>query len=576
MRLLDLVEKDHRIGATTHGLGQLATLFIPDVAGRSTHQAGHTELLAVLTHVDTDERFFVVEEVLGERLGQLGFAHTGGSEEHKGSGRPIRVGDAGPGTTHGLTHRAHGLLLPDQAAPEFVLEVEQLLGLAGEQFADGNARPRGDDLGDIVAGDLLADHPRALERFGALRLGERTLHLGNLPVEQSRSLLEVTLALRTLRLHFELVEALFQFTHLVDGGAFLLPAVLQFGEGCTALGEVVAQGGEASLRGVVLLAFESKFLELEAVDRTAELVDLDRRRVDLHPQSRRGLINEVDGLVGEFAAGDVAVRECRGGNECTVFDGDLVVRFVAALEPPENRNGVFHRRLADKHLLEPAFERRILFDVLAVLVEGSCANESQLAAGEHGLEHVGCRHRTFSAARAHQGVQLVDEGDDLAVGVVDLFEHGLEPLFELTAILRASNQRGEVKRHQLFVFEGVGHVARDNSLGEALHHGGFAHAGFPDKDRVVFGAPGQNLADAPDLGVATDNGIEFSTPRDIGEVDAVLLESGLLLLIAGGSTLQVSHCVKLLGKVEWVRLKFTSVVHAAHGVVTNPVACCPR
>src|ERR1700712_4325908 len=47
--------------------------------------------------------------------------------------------------------------------------------------------------------------------------------------------------------------------------------------------------------------------------------------------------------------------------------------------------------------------------------------------------------------RAHDGVQLVDEGDDLALGVLDLLEHGLEPLLELPAVLRAGHHRRQIE-----------------------------------------------------------------------------------------------------------------------------------
>ena len=54
-------------------------------------------------------------------------------------------------------------------------------------------------------------------------------------------------------------------------------------------------------------------------------------------------------------------------------------------------------------------------------------------------------------ARADDGVQLVDEGDDLAAGVLDLLEHGLEPLLELAAELRPRDHRAEVEADQALV-----------------------------------------------------------------------------------------------------------------------------
>ena len=265
----------------------------------------------------------------------------------------------------------------------------------------------------------------------------------------------------------------------------------------------------------------------------AQLVDLERRRVDLHAQPRRGLVDEVDGLVGQLPARDVAVRERCRGDERGIRDRDLVVRLVALLEPAQDRDGVFDARLADVDLLEAALERGILLDELAVLVERGGADHAQLAAGEHGLEHVGCRDRPLAAARAHQHVQLVDERDDAAVGVGDLLEHALQPLLELAAVHRAGDERRDVDRDELLVFERVGDVARDDALREALDDGGLADAGLADEHGVVLGAAGQHLADATDLAVAPDDGVELALAGAVGEVDPELLEGAARILLPG-------------------------------------------
>ena len=49
--------------------------------------------------------------------------------------------------------------------------------------------------------------------------------------------------------------------------------------------------------------------------------------------------------------------------------------------------------------------------------------------------------RVAGRAGADHGVQLVDERDDLAVAGLDLVQHGLEPLLELAAVLRAGDHR---------------------------------------------------------------------------------------------------------------------------------------
>ena len=170
-------------------------------------------------------------------------------------------------------------------------------------------------------------------------------------------------------------------------------------------------------------------------------------------------------------------------------------------------------RLVDEHRLEASLEGRVLLDVLAVLVQGRGADGVQLAAREHRLEQVGGVHGALRRARADHGVQLVDEQDDLALGVLDLLEHGLQPLLELAPVLGARDERAQVERHDLAVLEALGHVAAHDPLRESLGDGGLADARLTDEHRVVLGPPRQHLDDAPDLLVAADDRVELARSR---------------------------------------------------------------
>ena len=171
------------------------------------------------------------------------------------------------------------------------------------------------------------------------------------------------------------------------------------------------------------------------------------------------------------------------------------------------------RRLADEHLLEAALERGVLLDVLAVLVERGRADAVQLAARERGLEHVAGVHRAFGLAGADHRVQLVDEQDDLAFVLGQVAEHGLEPLLELAAELRAGDQRAHVERQHALAAQALGHLVVDDALGQALDDRGLADAGFADQHRVVLGAALQHLDRAADLLVAADHRIELAASR---------------------------------------------------------------
>ena len=135
----------------------------------------------------------------------------------------------------------------------------------------------------------------------------------------------------------------------------------------------------------------------------------------------------------------VARRKLGRGAQRVSLIFELVVLFVARPNALQDFDRLFDGRLFHDDRLEAAFERRIAFDVLAVLIERRRADALQLAAGQRRLEDVRRVHRAFGRASAHEHVQLVDEEDAVA-RALDLLDHLLQALFELAAVLGASDQ----------------------------------------------------------------------------------------------------------------------------------------
>ena len=553
--LLHLVQEDDGVRAATHRLGQLTAGLVAHVAGRRTDQAGHGVLLPVLAHVDADHRPLVVEEEVRQGLRQLRLAHTRGAQEQERSCGPVRIGHPGPGPADRIRDRAHGLGLPDEALPDLLLRVEQLLPLPLQQAAGGDAGPGGDDLGDVIRGHVVAHERTAGAHSGTGLLagglrglggGDLLLHLRDLPVQQAGGGGQVRVAPGDLRLVAQLVELLLEVAHAVEARALALPHGGEAAQLLLLVRELLLEGLQPLLRGGIGLLRQGHLLHLEAVDGALQLIDLDGCGVDLHAQAGGGLVDQVDRLVRQLPVRDVPVRQARGRHQRGVRDRDLVVRLVALLEAAQDRDGVLDAGLAHEHLLEPALQGGVLLDVLAVLVQRRRADHAQLAARQHGLEHVARVHRGVAAgARTHEGVDLVDERDDLAVRLLDLLEDRLEALLELAAVLRAGDHRGQVQADEPLVPQGLRHVAAHDALGEALDDRGLAHAGLTDEDRVVLRPAAQHLDDAADLRVAADDRVELPLARRGGEVDAVLLqrlEGGLRVL--AGHLLPAAHLVE--------------------------------
>jgi hypothetical protein len=193
-----------------------------------------------------------------------------------------------------------------------------------------------------------------------------------------------------------------------------------------------------------------------------------------------------------------------------------------SLQAAQDGDGGFHAGLVHQHLLEAAFQGGVLFDVLAVLVQGGGADAVQLAPGQGGLEHVAGIDGALRLAGPHHGVQLVDEQDDAALVLAHFLEHGLQAFLELAPVLGASQQASHVQHQHALALEGFRYLAVDDALGQALDDGGLADAGLADQHRVVLGAPLQDLDGAADLVVAADHRVQLALAGAVGQVQGVL------------------------------------------------------
>src|SRR3954447_17202525 len=407
-------------------LGHLPTLVVPDVAGRGTDEPRHGEPVVELAHVDLDEGVVLAEQELRERLGELGLTDTRGAGEDEGTTRTARVLEARTRAPDRLADALDGLFLADDPLVELVLHAEQPGGLLLGQLEDGDSGPVGQHLGDLLVVDLGDDvHVAGLPRLLALGLlGQEGLLL----VAQRRRLLEVLRVDRRL------------------------------------------------------------LLAADAGDPLVELAQVRRGGHPLDPHPGTGLVDQVDRLVREEAVGDVPVGQRRRGHQGVVGDADPVVRLVPVAQTLEDLDGVLQRRLADLDRLEAALERGVLLQVLAVLVERGGTDGLQLTTGQHRLQDAGGVDRALRGTGTDEGVDLVDEQDDVAAGA-DLLEDLLQALLEVTAVAGTGDEGTEVEGVELLVLQRLGHLALDDGLGQALDDGGLANTGLADEDGVVLGPP---------------------------------------------------------------------------------------
>ena len=438
--LLDFVEQHDGVGRTLDALGELAAFLVADVSRRRTDELGDGVLLHELRHIEADERLLAAEEELGEGAGHFGFADAGGSEEEERTDGTVRRFESGTRAANGASERGDRFVLRDDALVQLFFDAEQLLRLFFLDRGDGNAGPAADDVFDVFAAD--------------------------------------------------------------DAGGRVVEVVL------------VAEGAEVVALLAFLVGVEARLLELvvrdgvfhamdDELDALLDLGDLLGQGSLAQLDAGAGLVDQVDGLVGQEAVGDVAVGVGDGEVDGFVGVADGVELLVAVLDADDDLDGVFFVGRRDLDGLEAALERAVFLDGLAVFGRRGGADALNFAAGERGLEDVGGVERAFGRAGADQGVQLVDEDDGVLI-LHQLFHDGLEALFKLAAIFGSGDDEGQIEREDALVGEEAGNVAVGDALREAFDDGGLADAGLADEHRVVLGAAAEDLDDALEFLIAAD------------------------------------------------------------------------
>ena len=112
------------------------------------------------------------------------------------------------------------------------------------------------------------------------------------------------------------------------------------------------------------------------------------------------------------------------------------------------------------------------------------------------------------AAGPDQGVQLVQEDDQLVAVLADLVDDLLEPLLEVAAVAGAGHQAGQVELDHPLALQRLRHVAVGDALGEPLDDRRLADTGLADQHRVVLGAPGEHLDGLLDLVLPTHHRVD--------------------------------------------------------------------
>ena len=200
--------------------------------------------------------------------------------------------------------------------------------------------------------------------------------------------------------------------------------------------------------------------------------------------------------------------------------------FVLIAQAFHDANSLLFIRFLDDHGLEAAFERRILFQVLAVFIERSGTDDLDLSTRQRRLQDRGRIHRSFGGTCADQGMQFIDEQDDI-VCLLDLFDALLQAFLKFATVLRTRNQRRNIQRDQTDIAQDIRHLISNYQLRKPFNDRRLTNARLSQEQRVVLLATTQDLHHALDLARAPDDRVELAFGGLLRKIDAKFFENAI-------------------------------------------------
>ena len=247
--------------------------------------------------------------------------------------------------------------------------MQQLLPLPFHQAGDGDAGPPLDDPGDLLLGDLVPEQGAGLAVVGnALLLLQGLFQGGDAAVLELGGLVQVVLPLGPLQVGVGLLQVGPELLDLADGALFVVPLGLLGLELLPHVGELLLDLRQVLLAEGVGLLLQGGFLNLVLDDLPLNHVQLRGHGVDLRADEGAGLVDEVDGLVGEEPVGDVPVGEGGGGDDGPVLYFHAMEHLVPLLQAPEDGDGVLHGGLVHGDGLEAPLQSGVFFNILSIFI----------------------------------------------------------------------------------------------------------------------------------------------------------------------------------------------------------------
>ncbi len=121
-------------------------------------------------------------------------------------------------------------------------------------------------------------------------------------------------------------------------------------------------------------------------------------------------------------------------------------------------------------------------------------------------------------------MNLIDEEDDVAIGVCHLFDDALQALLKLAFVFGTGDQSTHVERIELLILQVLRHIAAHDTLSKTFNDSGLTGTWLTDQNRIVLCTSREDLKHTAYLLITSDDRVEFTLAGFVYEVTGIFRE----------------------------------------------------
>src|SRR5690606_7972339 len=306
----------------------------------------------------------------------------------------------------------------------------------------------------------------------------------------------------------------------LEAGAQVVELLLHGGRFGVNLCKTLGRNGNT----VFDIAQQATFFALQHLQAALAVFDEVGLGRQVHLDARAGGVEQVDCLVRQLAARDVAVGKLGGGDQRIVANQYLVDLLIAVFQAAQNLHRHGGGRFVQFHQFEAPGQGGVFLEVLLVFAPGRGGDGAQLTPCKGRLKQIRCIAGAGASTRPNERMGFVYEQNNRGGRGLDLVDDAAQAVFKFALHAGARFQGTHVQAEQGDAFQDFRYVVFHYAQSQRFDDGCLAHARVAHANGVVLAAARQNIHHLANFGIAPEYGVYLAVARLGSEIFAEALD----------------------------------------------------